>query len=133
VIPGGAGETTGLFEVEVELEPAPVTLVSGLVARVVIEPRARAGATLPYVPIAAVIEADGDHAAVYVVEDGVARRRAVRVAFIAPEAVALTEGLAPGERVVTDGALYLQDGQPVEIVPAPAGAAPVGAAQAAIP
>ena len=121
-IPGGASETTGLFEVEVEIEPAPVTLVTGLMARVVIEPGARGGATLPYVPIAAVIEGDGDRAAVYVVEDGVARRRAVRVAFIAPEAVALTGGLTPGERVVTDGALYLQDGERVEIVSSVGGA-----------
>ena len=107
-----------------ELEPAPVNLVSGLIARLVIEPAAARGATLPYVPIAAIIEADGDRAAVYVVEDGIARRRAVRVAFIAPQAVALTEGLRPGERVVTDGALYLQDGERVEIV---------GGAQAPIP
>ena len=127
-IPGAAGETTGLFEIEAELDPAPVTLVSGLMARIVIEPAAAGAATLPYVPIAAVIEADGDRAAVYVVEDGVARRRAVRVAFIAPQAVALTAGLAPGDRVVTDGALYLQDGERVEIVESP-----VGAASAATP
>ena len=70
-------------------------------------------------PIGAVIEADGDRAAVFVVGDGVARRRAVRVAFIAPDAVALSEGLAPGETVVTDGALYLQDGERIEVVSGP--------------
>jgi RND family efflux transporter MFP subunit len=123
-IPGGAAENTGLFEIEIDLEPAPVNLVSGLVARLVIEPAAAGAATLPYVPIAAVIEADGDRAAVYVVENGIARRRPVRVAFIAPEAVALADGVWPGEQVVTDGALYLRDGERVEIVGIPS----VGAA-----
>jgi len=40
----------------------------------------------------------------------------VRVAFIAPQSVALAEGVQPGERVVTDGALYLQDNERIEIV-----------------
>ncbi len=115
-VPGAASEETGLFEVEVNLEPAPVTLVSGLLARLSIEPAMAASATLPYVPIGAVIEADGDHAAVFIATDGVARRRKVQVAFIAPEAVALSAGLAPGEIVITDGALYLEDGERIEIV-----------------
>jgi hypothetical protein len=42
----------------------------------------------------------------------------VRVAFIDPAGVALAAGVAPGERVVTDGALYLEDNDPVDIVTA---------------
>ena len=37
----------------------------------------------------------------------------VKIAFIAPTAVALAEGLEPGERVITDGALYVEDGERV--------------------
>ena len=44
------------------------------------------------------------------------KRRSIRVAFIAPEAVAIADGLQPGERVVTDGALYLEDQERIEIV-----------------
>jgi len=53
---------------------------------------------------------------VFVVSGDHAKRRSVRVAFIAPEAVALEDGVKPGERVVTDGALYLQDDERIEIV-----------------
>lgn len=123
VLPGAADTTSGLFDIEVELAPAPVRLVSGLSARLRIDPAVAAESALPYAPIAAVIEADGDHAAVFVIEDGAARRRPVRIAFIAPTAVAIASGLAAGETVVTDGALYLEDGEKVQVVPPPAAAA----------
>jgi hypothetical protein len=113
-----------LFQIEVELTVAPVQLVSGLVARLRIDPAIAGESTLPYAPIAAVIEADGDRAAVFVLEDGVARRRPVRIAFIAPEAVAVAEGLKTGETVVTDGALYLEDGEQVQAVGPATTAAP---------
>lgn len=120
VLPGAADTATGLFAIEVELAPAPVRLVSGLSARLRIDPVAAAESTLPYAPIAAVIEADGDQAAVFVVEDGVARRRAVRIAFIGPTSVAVAGGLKAGDTVVTDGALYLEDGEKVRVVTPPA-------------
>jgi multidrug efflux pump subunit AcrA (membrane-fusion protein) len=73
-------------------------------------------APLPYAPIAAIIEADGNQAAVFVAENGVARRRAVQVAFIVDAAVAIAGGLKAGDVVVTDGALYLEDGEPIQVV-----------------
>lgn len=115
VLPGAAEEASGLFAIEVELQPAPVRLVSGLAARLRIDPSLAGESTLPYAPIAAVIEADGDRATVFVIEGGRARRRPVQVAFIAPTAVAIAAGLKPGETVVTDGALYLKDGEPIQV------------------
>ncbi len=122
VLPGAADPGTGLFDTEVELAATPLKLVSGLVARLRIDPVAAGETILPYAPIAAVIEADGDRGAVYVIQDGVVRRRPVRLGFIGPTTVAVTEGLKAGESVVTDGALYLQDGERVDVV-APPGAA----------
>jgi multidrug efflux pump subunit AcrA (membrane-fusion protein) len=75
------------------------------------------------------VEGSGDAASVFVVDGAYARRRAVRVAFIDPSGVALAAGLAPGERVVTDGVLYLEDNDPIEVVSTAAPAA--GAALAA--
>jgi len=124
VLPGAADAASGLFAIEVELAAAPVRLVSGLSARLRIDPAAANEATLPYAPIAAVIEADGDQAAVFVIEDGTARRRPVRIAFIAPAAIAVAGGLTVGETVVTDGALYLEDGEKVQVVKPPATSAP---------
>lgn len=121
VLPAAADPSSGLFDIEVEVEPpAGVRLVSGLAARLRIDPAAAGESRLPYAPIAAVIEADKDRAAVFVVDKGIARRRPVRVAFIGPAEVALAEGLRAGEKVVTDGALYLEDGERVRVAPPPA-------------
>ncbi len=43
-------------------------------------------------------------------------RRAVEVAFIDGDTVALTRGLDPGARVVTDGAAYVEEGRRVRLV-----------------
>jgi RND family efflux transporter MFP subunit len=116
VLPAAADRATGLFPVEIQVAPTDLRLVSGLVARVRVAPAATAEQRLPHAPIAAVIEADGDRAAVFVVTDEVARRRPVRVAFIAGNTVAIREGLETGETVVTDGALFLRDGERVQVV-----------------
>jgi multidrug efflux pump subunit AcrA (membrane-fusion protein) len=115
-IAGAADARTGLFPVEVRFDSVPVALASGLVAKLNLHPAAARVRQLTYVPIGAVVEGDGDRASVYVVSGDHAKRRPVRVAFIAPEAVALDDGVKPGERVVTDGALYLQDDERIEIV-----------------
>lgn len=115
-IAGAADDKTGLFPVEVRLESPPAELASGLVAKLRLYPAAGRSRTLTYVPIGAVVEGSGDAASVYVIEGGRARRREVRVAFIDAAGVALSAGVAPGEHVVTDGALYLEDNDPVDIV-----------------
>ncbi len=116
-IANAADDKTGLFPVEVRLEEAPAALASGLVAKLRLYPAAGRAHTLTYVPVGAVLEGSGDRASVYVLDGGHARRREVRIAFIDPAGVALASGLAPGERVVTDGALYLEDGDAVDVVP----------------
>ncbi|HEY1875331.1 MAG TPA: efflux RND transporter periplasmic adaptor subunit [Steroidobacteraceae bacterium] len=119
-IAGAADDKTGLFPVEVRLESPPPALASGLVAKLRLAPAAGRASTLTYVPIGAVVEGSGDVANVFVLDGTRARRRAVRVAFIDASGVALADGLAPGERVVTDGALYLEDNDAVDIVSAAA-------------
>jgi hypothetical protein len=66
--------------------------------------------------MAALVEGDGDRASVFVIDGGKAQRRDVRVAFITADSIALESGLAAGEAVVTDGALFLENGEAVEIV-----------------
>ncbi len=117
-IAGAADDKTGLFPVEVRLESPPPALASGLVAKLRLLSAAGRARSLTYVPIGAVVEGSGDAASVFVLDGAHARRREVRVAFIEPGGVALAAGVAPGERVVTDGALYLEDNDPVDIVTA---------------
>jgi membrane fusion protein, multidrug efflux system len=107
---------SGMFPIEVRFDSMPVSLASGLVAKLNLYSSASRARQLTYVPIAAVVEGDRDRASVFVVNGDRAKRRSVRVAFIAPEAVALDEGVQAGEHVVTDGALYLQDGDLIEVV-----------------
>ena len=106
---------TGLFPIEVRLDDTALNLVTGLVAKVSIVPASARRAQLTYVPIAAIVEGDGRRASVFVVDGANARRREVQVAFIGPDSVALAAGLEPGVPVVTDGSLYLQDGEPIAV------------------
>ena len=115
-IAGASDSRTGLFPIEVRFNSVPMSLASGLVAKLNLHSSASRERQLTYVPIGAVVEGNGDRASVYIVDGDRAKRRNVRVAFIAPEAIALDDGVKPGERVVTDGALYLQDGERIEIV-----------------
>ena len=57
-------------------------------------------------------------ASVFVIDGDHARRRTVQIAFITSNAVAIVDGVKPGERVVTEGALFLEDGEQIEIVAA---------------
>src|SRR5678815_4183088 len=114
-IASAADERSGMFPIEVHFDAAPPRLVSGLVARLRLTPNSEAPG-LTYIPMAALVEGDGDRASVFVVKDGTAHRRNVRVAFITKDSIALESGLAAGENVVTDGALFLENGESVEIL-----------------
>ncbi|WP_129776174.1 efflux RND transporter periplasmic adaptor subunit [Peristeroidobacter soli] len=112
----GASDTgSGMFGIEVSLDPIDLPLKSGLVAKLTIIPStAKAGERI-YVPIGAIVEGDGRTARVFVLEQNHARRREVNVAFIEGETVALDTGLKAGEQVITDGAQYLEDGEEVAL------------------
>lgn len=105
----------GLFPVEVALSDAPASLASGLVARLAIEPSTAHQQPLVYVPIAAILQGDKNKASVFVLQGEQAKKREVNVAFIDNDRVALRGGVQAGEQVVTDGALYLDDGERVSI------------------
>jgi membrane fusion protein, multidrug efflux system len=117
MISGAADPATGLFPIEVMVRAPPSPIASGMVARLKLLPEGGRASRLLHVPLTAIVEADGDKAFVYVVRDGHAVRRAVSVAFIDADSVALIAGVAAGESVVTDGALYLADNEALRIVP----------------
>src|SRR5262249_865730 len=119
-IAGAADEKTGLFPVEVRLESPPAALASGLVAKLRLAPAAGRARTLTYVPIGAVVGGSGDAASGFGGDGRRARGRAGGGGFMERGGVALGGGVAPGERVVTDGALYLEDNDSVDIVSAAA-------------
>lgn len=116
-VSAAADMATGLFPAQVELDPpADLRLASGLVAKVSIVPARARAARLAYVPIGAIVEGDGRRASVFVVQGEIARKREVQLAFLDGTQAALAAGVTVGERVVTDGALYLIDGERIRIV-----------------
>jgi multidrug efflux pump subunit AcrA (membrane-fusion protein) len=114
-IASAADERTGMFAIEVQFDSPPARLVSGLVTRLRLAP-ATDTPLLTYIPMSALVEGDGDRASVFVIDGGKAQRREVRVAFITADSIALESGLATGEAVITDGALFLENGEAVEVI-----------------
>jgi len=115
-VASAADERSGMFPIELQFDTPPPRLVSGLVARLRVAPTSEAP-PLTYVPMAALVEGDGDRASVFVIDGGKAARREVRVAFITADSIALETGLKAGESVITDGALFLENGEAVEVAP----------------
>lgn len=109
-----AGRGTGTYQVEVRLDPAASAgLLSGLTAKVEIARRVEAAGA---VPLAAVVDGDGEAGAVFAVEGGRARRVPVRIAFLQGDRAVLSGGVEGLSRVVTEGAPRLVEGRPVQVV-----------------
>jgi multidrug efflux system membrane fusion protein len=114
-VASGSDPASGMFGIEVTLDPTNLPLKSGLVAKLSIVPASAKDGSRVYVPISAIVEGDGNRASVFVLDKDRARRREVDVAFISEDTVALASGIDDGMSVVTDGALYLEDGEHVVV------------------
>ena len=117
-IDSSADPLTGTFEAEIDVEPQGQRFARGLVAKVELSLAGAGKAADTLVPVTALIEANGPDAAVFVLDEqtGVARRRSIEVGAIVGERVVVLRGLRAGEQVVTDGAAWLSEGAPVQLV-----------------
>jgi membrane fusion protein, multidrug efflux system len=120
-----ATQGTGDYAIEVALNDADA-LPSGLVARVTLRPHDRRTASTPVlVPLDALVDADADSAAVFVLAPDRARvsRRPIRLTDVAEALqsaqVPVTSGLTGSETVVTAGASRLLDGTRVRVITTP--------------
>lgn len=115
-IAAAADPATGTFRVEIAV-PGVERLASGLVADVVIRPAG--DGPLPVIPVDAMLEADGDSAVVFVLDEAGSRavRHGIRIAFLAGDRVAVASGLDDARRVITAGASRVDDGDRVEVLP----------------
>jgi RND family efflux transporter MFP subunit len=114
-IAAAADPQTGTYEMKVSVDPADARFVQGLVAKVTVaDPDA---GTVAVVPVSSLLEADGGLATVFVVAQGeVARKVSVRTGRLLGERIEVVAGLDLGERVVTEGAAWLDDNQPVRVL-----------------
>jgi RND family efflux transporter MFP subunit len=114
-IAAAADPQTGTYEMKVAVEPEGARFVQGLVAKVTVaDPDAE---NVAVVPVTSLLEADGRLATVFVVaESGVAKRVAVRTGRLIGERIEIVDGLALGDRVVTEGAAWLDDNDAVRVL-----------------
>ena len=108
----------GTFSAELtpRLPPA-VRPAAGLVARVRLPLDASSDDSLLLIPLTALAEADSREAVVFVVDaDDRVARRVVRIGALNGTEVIVRDGLSPGERIVTEGAGWLRDGDRVRVV-----------------
>ena len=114
-VASAADAASGMFGIEVTLDTTDLPLKSGLVAKLTLVPSSASAGSRVYVPIGSIVEVDGRTARLFVLDKDRVRRRDVEVAFIEGDTVALVGGVEAGEQVITDGALYLEDGEQVAI------------------
>lgn len=109
----------GVYAVKLRVETGDAMLKSGMIGRARIAAAAQSAAVA--VPLAALLEADGDQAFVFVVQpDQTAKRTRVTIGAVSGEQVEVTEGLSAGDTVVVAGAGFLADGAKVTIATAEA-------------
>lgn len=110
----GSDNSSGLYQVEVRLDPGKVTLVAGLFANVKIYPQGKAD--LLSVPMDALVEGKNDSAYVFITSGNKALKKPVKVAYLKGDKVFLSSGLAAEDRVIREGSAYLTDGSLVKII-----------------
>jgi RND family efflux transporter MFP subunit len=119
-IASAADRASGMFGVEVAIaDREHLPLKSGLVAKLTLVPSSASSGSRVYVPIGSIVEGNGRNARLFVLDKDRARSRQIEVAFIEGGIVALAGGVDAGEQVITDGALYLEDGERVAIFKSP--------------
>ena len=106
-----------LFRVVIKVPNPDGLLRSGMTARIHVNDAAgvKAGHCGCSALHARNLSAPGTQVGVFVVQDGKAVKRLVKTGDILNSSILITEGLRPGEQLVTSGAAFLYDGAPVEV------------------
>ena len=110
-----ANPLTGTYEIELDLHSSGHKLAAGFVANLEIFPRKTE--RFLYLPVQALLEADGNSGYVFTVSDSMkAKKVKVSIVRIYNSSVAVTDEPGIEGRVVTEGTAYLSDGDRVIIV-----------------
>lgn len=110
------------FNVEVTIPNASYLLRPGMIVSLKVGTQQSAPAH-PVVPLNAVMKAKGDpngYAVFVVTEEGgrqIARLRDVKLGESYGNTVAVTDGVKPGDRVITTGGTMVNDGDQVKVIP----------------
>ena len=102
-----ADPVTGTYEVELKILQTKTQFRSGFISRAFIYPTLSSSAVM--VPLEALLGASDRRASVYVYNEGELSTKRIRTGRIVDDLIMVTEGLEPGELVVTEGAKYIRE------------------------
>ncbi len=111
-----ADSGTLAYRAEVEIPNPNLKLRPGMIARVRLVRRVVQDAIS--IPVVAIIPRYGGHY-VFIVKDGRAYQREVKLAFFTGDRAVLAAGLSPGEELVVEGNRFLRERDLVEVQPEP--------------
>jgi membrane fusion protein (multidrug efflux system) len=111
-IAAGSDLQTGSFPVVVSWDRQCEDVRSGVSASVRIEPTEQA---LELIVPASAVEQEEDQAYLFVAEDGVARRREIRLGERLGNRAVVLEGVEPGELVLVSGLTVVSDGSAIDV------------------
>jgi len=105
---------THAIQIEIRLDNSEMLLKPGMFARVTLVTRAQKDVVV--VPRDVVLGGKIDEPYVYVVEDGIAHKRIVKLGITQADRCEITDGLKAGEKLVVNGMHSLAEGSAVELV-----------------
>jgi len=120
-----ASQDGRLFRVVIKVPNPDGAIRSGMTATVRVGDSAQFSPGAVLVPLSSLVTfappdqghpAESGQLAVFIVEGGKALRRPVKTGDIIKSSIIITSGLKNGEVVVTSGASFLYDGQPVDVL-----------------
>ncbi|MDX1950798.1 MAG: efflux RND transporter periplasmic adaptor subunit [Verrucomicrobiota bacterium] len=113
-----------LFRVVIKVPNPDGLLRSGMTARIHLPDTELASTSAVCIPLSALVTLPSEKGmtgeqqtqlGVFVIENGKARKRAIKTGDILKSSIVVTEGLLEEERVVTSGASFLYDGAPIRV------------------
>jgi len=107
-------EQTHTIQVEIRMNNDELLLKPGMFARVTLVVQRKDDVVI--IPRDVVLGGRIDEPYVYVVEDGIARKRFVKLGIKQADVYEIADGLKQGEKLVVNGMNYLIDGIKVEVV-----------------
>ncbi len=105
------GNASGTFDVEIKFKTIPKQLAAGLTAKLNIFIKKNAPGKI--IPTDALIKSNGTTAYVFINDNGFAKKIKLNISRLMGEFVEISKGLEGISEVITTGAMYLEEGDPV--------------------
>jgi membrane fusion protein (multidrug efflux system) len=109
------GTTARLYNLELEIDNSDGEVLAGMFVRAdVVKQRLENSLSVPFYSVIS----RNDEQYVFVEEEGVARKRPVKLGIMEKWMVQVTEGLEPGDRILIEGHRDVEDQQEIQVIKA---------------